>query len=75
MITDIPFKRIKTSDYNLTRTQKGVLVDGYYEKVKTSQTIDALIYPYVNKDLIEILPEALRRRKNKDILQSITYRP
>lgn len=65
MLNRMPFRLIKTKTFTLNRyTTSGGFIDGVYTK-GTATTIDikAVVYPVIRQDIIEFLPEALRKRK------------
>lgn len=65
MLNRMPFRLIKARTVTINRyADVGDFVDGVYVKgTPTSTTIKAVVYPYIRQDVIDLLPEALRKRK------------
>ena len=79
MLTSQPFRLIKTTPYVIKRYGDGVdageFVKGKWVKGDSSEiTIDALVYPTIKKDLVSILPEALRRRTMLRIFSNFEFK-
>ncbi len=74
MRSRISFQHIKTKPITVTRrTNEGAVVDGVYIKATpTPVEIDALVYPLVKRDVIQFLPEALKKRK---VIRIFTNQP
>ncbi len=71
LMTKIPFKLIKPKVYSFNRFARGSEVDGVWTKPSpTPVSIEAVIMPYKKKGGIDILPEALRRRKSVRIFSN-----
>lgn len=68
----IPFKLIRTTSYTIQRTGVGVLESGVWTKpTVTPIVIEAIVTPYIKRDVIEVLPENLRKRKVIRIFSNI----
>lgn len=65
MYSRMPFRLIKTKTITVNRySDTGDFIDGVYVKgIPTATDIKALVYPLIKQDIIEFLPEALRKRK------------
>jgi len=72
LMSKIPFKLIKQTAYIFNRTARGTEVDGEWIKPAPTQIeVLALITPYIRKNAVEILPEALRKRKVVRIFSNV----
>lgn len=65
MLKRLPFRLIKSKEITITRRNSvGTVVDGVYVKGGSSSVvIRAVVYPEIRRDIIQLLPEALRKRK------------
>lgn len=65
LLTQQPSSLLKKRSFNiLRRSRLAVPPDGFYEPpAPTTVPIQALIYPVLNQDVVQILPEELRKRK------------
>ena len=65
LLTQQPSSLIKKRSFDiLRRSRDAVPPDGFYEPpAPTIVPILALVYPVLNQDIIQILPEELRKRK------------
>jgi len=70
MRSRMSFQLIKTKSYTITRhTSASTIVNGkWLDGVVTPTIISALITPQVKRDIIDILPEALRKQKTIRIM-------
>lgn len=64
MISQLPFELIGSRAFTVKRRGVGELIDGIWTQEPPSDVvIQALVSPKVSKNIIDILPEALRKRK------------
>lgn len=64
MISQLPFELIASRTFTIKRRGVGEFIDGIWTQESSSDVvIQALVSPKVSKSIIDILPEALRKRK------------
>lgn len=64
MISQLPFDLIKPRAFTIKRRGVGELIDGIWTQEPSSDVvIQAVVSPCIKKSIIDILPEALRKRK------------
>ena len=65
LLSSQPSSLLKKRTFNILRRSKPTTpIRGFYEPpAPTTVPILALVYPTLNKDVVDILPEALRKRK------------
>lgn len=64
LISQLPFDLITPNSYIFKRYARGQEIDSEWVKPDPILVdIDALITPYLKKDIVDNLPEALRKRK------------
>ena len=64
MISQLPFDLIKPRSFTIKRRGVGELIDGIWTQDPPSDVvIQAVVSPCIKKSIIDILPEALRKRK------------
>lgn len=64
MISQLPFDLIKPRSFTIKRRGVGELIDGIWTQEPSSDVvIQAVVSPCIKKSIIDILPEALRKRK------------
>lgn len=73
LLTQQPSSLLKKRSFNiLRRTRPTTLPDGFYTPpAPTVIPIEALVYPILNQDIIQILPEGIRKRKVVRILSNV----
>ena len=64
MISQLPFDLIKPRSFTVKRRGVGEFIDGIWTQEPSSDVvIQAVVSPCIKKSIIDILPEALRKRK------------
>lgn len=65
LLSQQPSSLIKKRSFNILRRSRDVTPpDGFYEPpAPTTVPIQALVYPVIKQDIVQILPEELRKRK------------
>lgn len=64
MISQLPFDLIKPRAFTVKRRGAGEFIDGIWTQDPSSDVvIQAVVNPCIEKSIIDILPEALRKRK------------
>lgn len=64
LISQLPFDLIKPRAFTIKRRTSGEFIDGIWvQDASANVEIQAVVSPCIKKDIINILPEALRKRK------------
>lgn len=64
LISQLPFDLIKPKAFTIKRRTSGEFIDGIWvQDASTDVVIQAVVSPCLRKSIIDILPDALRKRK------------
>lgn len=72
LVPNLPFKLVKPKKYTIKRFSTGEVVKGVWVKPSpTTMEVDLIIFPHVKRDVLEVLPEGLRKRKTISIFSNV----